>query len=312
MKSITTISTVALAVVALLALGIPTFAGETCNDSCPVAEKVTSLVAGWKAEMTSMKAMPEATRTEVSKRLSATKDQCPVGSRLGSTLTAVQSALATTVALSNSLCTDDCPMQNGTLAASDPEAYRKGKALLERRARAFEGLHQLATYTATACNGCCAEAVPTSIAKAGEDCESPCATGQAACPIRLASKIGELKADWTIARREAANLAQADRQAIFTSIASIGEHTKVVELVPASVIALTEGFDALHALDTEMKAWVAATPALANIPAEARMTHRMQGALLEEVRGLLHDVTDTMHMMRSESGASQSTASARR
>ena len=183
MKSITTISTVALAVVALLALGIPTFAGETCNDSCPVAEKVTSLVAGWKAEMTSMKAMPEATRTEVSKRLSATKDQCPLGSRLGSTMTAVQSALATTVALSKSLCTDDCPMQNGTLAASDPEAYRKGKALLERRARAFEGLHQAQVGQEAALSdhlSVSRNVAPCSMPGAGHPGKPPCAIGMGA------------------------------------------------------------------------------------------------------------------------------------
>ncbi len=317
MKNLTKIHGVGLAIVLLSSLGAWAFAGETCTETCPVAAKVTALLDDWKTETASVEAMPEADRAAIATTLTATKAQCPVGSRLGTTMTVVQTSLATTIALSESMCTDDCPMRNGSLAASDPAAYRKGKALLEQRARALEGLRQLATYTATACNGCCAdaEAVPTSIAAddaSGADDSTSCVTGEAACPIRVASKIGELKADWTVARREAAGLADADRRAIFTSLASVGEKTKVTELVPASVLALTEGFDALQALDAEMHEWAATTPALADLPAEAQMTFMMQSALLDETRGLLHRVTDAMHAMSADDAAMQNTASARR
>lgn len=295
--------TTALLTVVLLALA--PIAVARGGDECPVAKRVDTLVASWKVAAKTAKA-PTGEHAAVMKRASALKAECPVGSRLDVTLAAVRDTLAV-VQAAGDCCADRCPLEKaGAKDALGAETYAMLSEMKRGRARALKGLHELARFaagfTAGVCDGgsCAAGKVDGAVAATNA---SPC--GTAGCPIRVASRLGQLKGAWAKAETEARAMPTAKKQEILQGFDAMAKAVKPVRLVPESVQALAMGFDALGKMQAKMAAFGKANPDfMATVPADVHRSFMMQAALLDEANGVLSSVVKTMKTMHGGACAS--------
>jgi hypothetical protein len=268
------------------ALAVPT-PTDPCDGECPIAKAVDPLLASWEASNAKAAALPAAEKEALGAQLASVAAECPVGSRIGATVSAVRDVLAF-VGSSQEGCADECAIRNGTVDSAE------ARAMLAGRTAAIGKLHQLASFTAdaTACTVSCGET------------DAGCDDASAACPIRIAARIGELNASFAVARTEVESLDAAARARIASARADLAVSGDAVRLVPQSIAALTAGLETLHELHGHMSAWAQAHPeVLKDLPASARQAFRMEVALLEEARSLMASVTETIAVMQGEKSA---------
>lgn len=292
--------------VLLLVGGFAAAQAETCPaacaQECPVAKKVGGLLEKWEAATAQAASEAPAQRQALARKVSGLAQKCPVGSRLNTTVSTVRDVLGMAVA-SMKTHGKDCPLEKADATSA---ACAAGKEMKAARAGALQKLHQLASYTADATraeNGCGTKAATEC---PGAACESAAGApvASAACPVTLASRIGALKASFVQARAEVAALSDAARSEILAGFASLGHAAPAVSLVPASVMALAEGFEALEALHGKMGAWARANPqVMSDVPAVARQSFMIENALVSEARGLLADVVKTVKAMQGVKAA---------
>jgi hypothetical protein len=266
---------------------------EACVE-CPTVKKVNALLTSWQsAKEQAMAATPEQ-RAAFAAKAAGVAATCPVGSRLGETVDTVRDVLGFVMA-SSEACAGDCPLESA-------EGCAEAKAMKAGRSMALGKLHQLASYTADMTGCATAGAACSTVREAG--CEGTAKTecsdaASSTCPIRLASRLGALKASFVTARQEAKALTPDARRALLTGLTQLGEQSQAVTLVPASVQALAEGLDALTQLHAKMAEWGQANPELmAKMSESTKRSFMMEVALIDEARGLLAGVTETMALVQ--------------
>ncbi len=272
---------------------------------------IPSLLASWKAATKDAKPLNEQQK----QRIASVAKECPVGSRLGSTLGTVRDSLATVVSCAQENA-KHCPLESAEAKkALDAAARAEGLKLKEARTKLIGDLHQLASYAAGACcgadEGCCAakqcaKETKTAVAAGGKSksCAKEAAAGGKTCPIRVAARLGELKASWSAAQTEAGALSAEQKQKILAGFGSLAESHQAVALIPQSVMALSSGLEKLAANGREMMAWAQANPEfMGSISQEAHRAFQLQAALLDEARVVLGGVTKTMRTMNPEYAA---------
>jgi len=298
-------------------------------SSCPVAAKVTALLAEWDAAAATARSLSDTQRAQVSARIATAKTGCPVGCRLGETLVAVEDVLGIVIAADTANATRCALASAGAASATasksdDPAcaaACADAKALITARSHALRLLQQLAGHAANVATGACCDAsstAATTIAStsSSKPCAETCAAASSAsCPIRVASRLGALGVSWDTALREATALPVATRRELVAGMHALAADSKSVALVPPSVAALAEGFDALDAVDAKLTAWAQANPEIAKtVPDEIRQSMALQHALIAETRPVLSRVVATIATMVGEQttpAASVETASTR-
>ena len=278
-------------------------AGEANKDSgdCAVSQQVAGLLVEWKAAAAEAKAATPAQRQQFATRVAALKAECPVGCRLGGTVATVRDALGTVIAMGEA-CAEECPIAKAEKAGAQSEACRAGKELKVARATALTQLHELASYVAgvTADSECCAKgnaASATGVAASATQAAG-CDAAASSCPIRLASRMGGLKASWDKAQKEASALPLAKKKEILAGFQGLGEQSKGASLVGPSVLALAEGLEGLHKLHGNMFQWAQTHPdILKDVPASTMQGFLLQTALIDEARGVLKGTTQVMKTM---------------
>lgn len=276
---------------------------------CPTTEKVVSLLGKWKTAATPAEMTPEA-REKLTVKMANVASQCPVGSRLGETLTAVRDTVAF-VAASQAECAGACPLEKMDAGAPD---IAVAKELKNARTYLVARLNDLAGYAAEACPkadaACCASSAKTAgrevAAKTGCDATQTAVadcSSLSSCPIRIASRLGAAKASFAAARKEAASMTGEARAAITKGFGEMAQANPAVSLMPESVMALAEGLKGLQEVDAKMGAFAEAHPQMfADLPNEARMSFMVQTSLIEEASQLLAAVTETMAAMQANTG----------
>ncbi len=261
------------------------------NMECPTGKKVTALLESWETVSTQASAGAPADQEKVA----ALASQCPVGSRMKETLGAVKDALGFVVASQESHA-KDCPVEK--LDPSDPSCAA-AKEMKAFRTQALSGLSQLASY---ASNASCSAAASCSVA--ASDSKECNASSQ--CPIRIASRLGELKGSFDLAKQEVAALSPSDRGAILASFASMAESHQAVSLMPESVMTLAEGLDGLHQMHGKMAEWAQSNPEIMkSVPEATRLAFQAEVAVIDEARQVLQQVTETMKAMQAPIDASE-------
>jgi len=226
---------------ASLALGGTAISSTGGGEECPVAKKVTTLNASWEAASKKALALTPEAREEIGAKLAECAEKCPIGSRMGDTLSAVSDTLAF-VAASSEACAENCPLEK--LDATS-EACVAGLELKTARTQAIAGLSKLAGYASGAtCDG----AGDCSASCSDSGCASDCGVLAKSCPIRIASRLGGAKASLAAARIEVQSLTAAERSDILASFATLAATNDVVKLLPETVAALSEGLTALNEL----------------------------------------------------------------
>lgn len=269
------------------------FAGEDCTtkEECPVATKVNALLVDWETAAEEARAWTPEQHAAFGSKVESVASDCPVGSRMKDTLTTVNDVLGFVVAMEEANA-EHCPLESTECDAPEFAAAKRMKA---GRAEMLRGLTKLAGYASGAsCEKAAASCdVATVAAKDTKECAE-----SASCPIRMASRIGELKASFADAKREALALDAQDRGELRARFASLSETSPAVALMPESVVALSEGLTALSELHGEMGAFAAEHPELMEkLPAEARQAFMLQVSLIDESRELLARATETMAVM---------------
>lgn len=302
------------AFVAPIVLGAIVFADGTADKhgECPIARKVTALVDGWKGAIEEVKAISPAEQQRFRTRMASLSEKCPVGSRLGDTLVAVRDVLGAVIA-DEEANAKHCPLQKtGEKTIASPEACAEAKELHGARSYTLRHLHSLAGYVAAFTSGsCCAETKDTTSAAVAAPKSEACGAGSSpasTCPIRIASRLGSLKASWDIARGEAASLSEERRKEILTGLESLGPPAKAVSLVLPSVMALAEGFDGLDSIHRKMNDWGKSNPEfLRELPEDALRSFHRQSALIDEARDVLARMKEAMKAMHGECASDDTT-----
>ncbi len=264
--------------------------GKECStkQECPTAKKVDELLVRWEAAQAKSRDLPAEAREELGVKLAGLAEKCPVGCRMNDTLAVVRDVLGVVVASSQANA-ENCPLEK----AAESAACIAGKELKAARTQTVDKLHQLARHAASATSCSTKAAAASCVATVADE-------GAACCPIRIASRIGAMKASFADACREAEALTPETRGAIQASFASLGESSEVVTLVPASIEALAEGFQVLGQLHGKMAEWAQANPdVLGSLPESAHQSFMMEVALIDEANGLLASVTKAMKTMQS-------------
>ena len=265
---------------------------ETCSalQECPTSKKVDALLVRWEGAAKKAEAATPEQRAELMAKMTEVASKCPVGSRMSGALSTVRDTFGMVVAMETANA-EHCPLAN---APADDASCAEAKELKSARGHVLAKLHQLAGFAAgpqadaECCEGaqgaCCAE---SDVAEA------------TSCPIRMASRIGAMKAEFVRARTEAASLTPAARGEILAGFGSLAEACDCVALMPETIEALSEGFTVLSDLEAKMVAWAQANPEfMAQVPAEAHTAYRIESALLAEARGLVSKVTAAMQAMQ--------------
>src|SRR5258705_6267087 len=94
-------------------------------DSCPVAQKVSSLLASWKAATDDAKGLYHTAQEKLVARLAALAKECPIGSRVGPTVAAAKDVLAAAVA-SEEARAKACPLSAPEKRGARSEAGARG------------------------------------------------------------------------------------------------------------------------------------------------------------------------------------------
>jgi hypothetical protein len=161
-----------VSIAALVVVGRVGWAGEEVakgGKCCAVeaSEKVTKLLAAWKAATEESQKMCAEERTKIQTTLGSLVKECPIGSRMGGTLGYVNETLAGAVKASEA-CSGKCPASKADAketAAAEPAC--EGAKLMATRTKLLTGLSELAGYAASATSGACAKETACA-AKAGE------------------------------------------------------------------------------------------------------------------------------------------------
>lgn len=286
-----------LTLVAGLVLGGVAYAGEDCLKDCPTAQKVTALNAKWQAAGEKLGALTPEQQQVFAAKVGDVAKKCPVGSRMGVTLATVRDVLALAAAPCEQC--QDCPTEK---LDADSDIAKQAKQLKTARTAALAQLHTLATHAAGAtCQGCQSECSEGQCADAGKDgsCATDCAT-QKGNPIRIASRVGALRASFGEAQRVAGAMSSKQKGEILVGFGKLAAERDAITLIPQSIVALTEGFEALHAIHGKMGALMKANPDIAaKIPAALRMKMMTEITLVDETRQLLGKVAKTMKTMQT-------------
>jgi hypothetical protein len=280
-----------------MAFANPLSVGEECSSTqeCPTSKKVSALILRWEGAQLQQQALTPAARQQGEARMASVAESCPVGSRLGDSLAAVRDVLGV-IQASQVANAEHCPLAN----APDSEACTAGKQLKAARIQVVEQLHQLASYAAGG-TACCAS-------KASADCDAAASV----CPIKVASRVGAMKASFASACKEAQALTPEARGAILAGFANLSESNPGVVLVPATVEALAEGFEVLAQIQTRMGEWAHANPEIVGkLPASAFQAYMMEVSLAEEARQLLAATTQAMKTMQTQGAATAALAGSR-
>lgn len=301
---------------ALLALSVPLIVGSASlarsleeSETCPVSEKITRLLGSWKAA--TAKEIPAAEKASHEKSVAAVRDDCPVGSRMGVTLATLKDAL-TLVVSSDDACQKACPLENEEIASKlSAEALREGHRLKKARRGLLVNLSQLVKHTSNEVGqpGECESTCPNSgkATKTGKLATAPEKASRetaSSCPIRVASRLGTLKASWTSALGEVRSLTAERRQKLLDGFARLAHEREAIGLVPPSLEALTEGLRGLRQLDERMMAWASENPALlAAVPESTHRGFQLQAALLDEAGQVLAGVQAALEAMQASSPA---------
>jgi len=231
-----------------------------CEEKCPVASRVSTLLTGWKTAREEMKGVPEAEHAKLKTHLAALAKECPVGSRLGETLGFVKAVLASTVQLEGA-SGKQCPIDaSGDKAACD---------LKQARAKLIAGLDELAGYAAGACSG---------------SCDGATAQETASLPERAII----LLASWDRAPAEIAAIPAEKRQLASARLTELAGHCKAVTLIPPTVEGLRAGLAAVDELNGKLCDWAKAHPdVFKDCSAETKRGMATQMALLHATARIL-------------------------
>ena len=284
--------------------------GDSCCKAggCPVAAKVTELVASWKQATEEMKAMPVAERDSLHARVMTLAADCPIGKRMGPTMVATRDVLGLLVA-SAETCAKSCPIMNATPEQKQTPAFQAALELVTARGKLLQDLNQLASYA-----GCCGsdasckgatdkvseptgKTLRTEIAGDGAACAGAKVSDQACklCPKELAERVAKLKASWATVGEDLAQMPAAKKEEMRKGFESLSASCKTIALMPATVCALADGFDALDSLHGKLGAWAEANPTvMANVSEEAKKMFEANNALVRETRDVLRRGADTI------------------
>ncbi len=301
---------IAAVLLGLLSAGVAAYAGDQClgkekaacdTSGCSLEGKVTALLSDWEAARAQSAAMTDSDRARLGGELANVAMQCPVGSRVGATLATARSVLGAAIAAEEQ-CAGRCQAKEaGEAADALPAAPGRDEmfALMNHRSQALRKLHQLAGFAADfTCAPCSTTACDAGMATAEKEQCSAKKDCASQCPIQAAVAIGELKAKWAAVPKEVAAMTPEKKQEIVAGFGSLSQRSKAVTLVPASLLALTEGFETLEKLDAKVTEWADANPEFMKaIPAESRISFRMHNALIAETAKVLRDARGTMTAM---------------
>ena len=231
-----------------------------CDEKCPIAAKVSTLLAGWKTAREEMKAVPEAEHAKLKTHLAGLAKECPVGSRLGETLGFVKAVLASTVQLEGG-AGKQCPID-----ASGDQAARD---LKQARAKLIAGLDELAGHAAGACSG---------------SCDGATAQETASLPERAIV----LLASWDRVPAEIAAIPAERRQLASAKLTELAGPCKAVKLIPSTVEGLGAGLAAVDELNGKLCDWAKAHPdVFKDCSAETKRGMATQMALLHATARIL-------------------------
>lgn len=279
-----------------LALGTAAMAHVQDETKCPVAAKLSGLVNDWQQARTADAAIPAAQREAGAKEMSKLATSCPVGSRMGNTLSALRDTFAGVKAIDAEL-KQHCPLEQ---PGADPQLCAEAKPMLAAREQILSHLHTLTAQAAESMTCCSAKPGAEACASAPE-CDG--------CAIRIASRLGGLKVEWAYATREVNGMPQARRSEILTSFAQIAAANASVRLMPSTMKAINEGLDALNQIEVAMQSWAEKHPELMReIPPAALISFRVREALLNEAREVMSGVNGAMSAMQKTAASTTSSA----
>ena len=287
-----------------LALSLPLFLGAysvaepICElGECPTAKKISALILDWDGALKKVAAASPADREAGLARVNELKKDCPVASRLGETLVAVDAVLAGVIACDESSKTC-CPLEKDGVDRTSP-AVAEGLELKTARGQILASLKKLTGQSSSACQASCESQTKLTAAGAKSATAAQCDASSQACPVQAAVRLGQLQASWKQATREAKALPLAKRRQLAEGFAALQEDCPVAALMPRTVQGLHEGFRRLGEVHAKMNAWAAAHPEILKDLPEAEMTKwHIRVALLEETRKVLDGVVGTLGQMR--------------
>ena len=299
------------------------------GEKCGTGEKVAKLLTSWKAVAEEEKTGCPEERAKVVAELASVAKSCPMGSRMAETLGFVKGVLAVSFG-ERAACEKASPQaQAGAETRADATAEATAKAspkeakeesacelskVMTARASLGRDLHHLVSFALAAVPGsaCCEKAgaeackkdekggavattTPTSVAavaSAAPAGKSACCEGAAGiCCKDLMAKAQALKTSWDKVGGEFASMCPVKKQELFASMKSLGGRSKVVTLLPESVMALAEGVEALEAMDSKVEEYAKAhADQLKNVPDEEKKCFAEQSKLIHEAGEVLRRV----------------------
>ncbi len=297
--------------VALTLVAVPLFFGsvsiaENLNSDgkCEVGQKLSQLVKSWKGVAKEAQALDSRQKKNILAKVNEVKKDCPVGKRLGTTLQVVNETLGMVIALDKENA-KHCPLESKNFKPQSEDclkACNEAKEMKKARAGLLSNLQQLTTYTSGFASGkCCSEKTPSSQVQINADGKT-CSTEKSACPIKMASRIGEIKASWKVAQKEAKAISSEKKQELLASFQTLAKSNKAVALMPSSLQSVGQGFAALEKIQQKMMVFSQKNPEIMkNVPKEAFFNFMIQSALLNEVKEVLGSVEATMGIMKEGS-----------
>jgi hypothetical protein len=310
------------------------------EKACP-GEKVTKLLTSWKALAEAEKTGCPEERAKLQTEFSGVAKNCPIGSRMPETLGFVKSVLVVSFG-EKEACAKVCPLAqagqtlDATAVRKEAKVESSGEIAKAMAARTSLGrdLHQLISFAVAAApsSACCEKAAGEACKKDGEDAkESKVATavtavttqaaagtaapaGKAACADGaggvcckdLMARAQALKASWDKAGGEFASMCPVKKKELFASMKSLGERSKVVCLLPETVMTLVEGFEALEAMDAKVSEYAKAHPdQVKNVPEEEEKSFAEQSKLI-------HEAAEVLRRVRTAAAATQGVAASQK
>ena len=180
----------ACAVIALLLNGtVQADTAKDCESKCAASEKLTKLVASWKAIGEAAKDGCPEEAAKLAREISAVARECPFGSRMGETMAFVKAALESAIA-ADQACTKSCPIASGSKEGSAPTpACAEGSKLMEARSKLLASLKELADHAACAASSSCAET------KACGSTQAPVTAKAGLCESKAAAIVAKIRAE---------------------------------------------------------------------------------------------------------------------
>ena len=259
-------------------------------------EKISRLLADWKAAAEESRALPAGEREKIRARIASMAGECPVGRRIEPTVLAARDVLAAFKAFGEAHM-KDCPLARATPEERRTEAFAEGEALGEAHHRLAEDLLALATFAA----GCPGDAGKGHAAAAPE-AGTVCAANPSTCRKDLAARLGKIEASWGTVGEDLAKFPASRGKELRAEYESLARTSRTVTLFPPTVIALSEGFDALVDLEGKLGEWARAHPEITgSVPGETRAAFDESAALVRRARDILRRAADGMRAGEAES-----------